>query len=196
MAVVLAVVVLAIVGVVASGGVFLATGSERDGGRVSSVRPWSDPQPSAAATQDVRVGNALGAPVPQQSAAPVPRAVRDWVVQALPLEGDLVAIAGGASGRVRVGATASSEVTIALRDVVVAPGHPSVVVLLSRQVHGDGSSPEHVDVADALVELPAADASASIVLSDLSGIPTDVRSVIVADAASGVVLGRAVLLPA
>lgn len=191
----LAVVVLAIVGVVAGGGVVLATGS-RDGGRVSSVRPWSVPQPSAAATQDVRVGNALGAPAPQQSAAPVPRAVRDWVVQALPLEGDLVDAAGGASGRVRVWATASSEVTIALRDVVVAPGHPSVVVLLSQQVPGDGPSPGHVDVTDALVELPADDASASIVLSDLSGIPTDVRSVVVADAASGVVLGRAVLLPA
>lgn len=191
----LAVVVLAIVGVVA-GGVVLGTGSDRDGGRVSSVQPWSVPQPSAAATQDVRVGNALGAPVPQQSAAPVARAVRDWVVQALPLEGDLVAAAGGASGRVRVGATASSEVTIALRDVVVAPGHPFVVVLLSQQVHGDGPSPGHVDVADALVELPAADASTSIVLSDLSGIPNDVRSVVVADAASGVVLGRAVLLPA
>ncbi|RDI02559.1 hypothetical protein DEU32_101472 [Curtobacterium sp. AG1037] len=186
---------LAIVGVVA-GGVVPGTGSERDGGRVSSVRPWSDPQPSAAATQDVRVGNALGAPVPQQSAAAVPRAVRDWVVQALPLEGDLVAVDGGASGRVRIGAIASSEVTIALRDVVVAPGHPSVVVLLSQQVRADGPSPGNVDVAGALVELPADDASASIVLSDLSGIPTDVRSVVVADAASGVVLGRAVLLPA
>lgn len=171
--------------------------------RLDAAQPVSTTTP--VAEQGVRGGaevapsNTLGAPAP----VPAPQdhsgsPIDPWWRRVPPVSGDLVSIDRFASGHVRIART-GDHLLVTIKDLRVASttALPAVRVLLSEGtvVGARRGYWSQRGEDDDLGTIPSDVGSITFDIESPRGIPDEVRSIVLLDPDSGVVLGGAALIP-